>query len=216
MKIPLNSNSWWSRRSRRSKLLLAVIILAPALGLGLGLGLGLTIGQAGNDNSPSSPSSTSSPLPPTPTNGSIWQPKVESTWQIVLLQPINLHSSSPSTTPDVDVYDIDLFDNPKSTFDALHKLGKKVICYFSAGSYEENRPDSGSFKTTDKGKQLDGWPGEFWLQLNSSNVRDIMGKRLELAASKGCDGVDPDNVDGFVSFDLFFFSVTRVNESMIG
>jgi hypothetical protein len=198
-KNPPSYTSWWSRCSRRSKLLLAILLPITILALALGLGLGLTIGQGGNDNSPSSPSSTAPLLPPTPANGSIWQPRVESTWQIVLLQPIKIDSISPSITPDVDVYDIDLFDNPKSTIDALHKLGKKVICYFSAGSYESNRPDSGSFKPSDKGKELDGWPGEFWLQLNSGNVRDIMGKRLELAASKGCDGVDPDNVDGFVS-----------------
>lgn len=199
MKGPLSSGSWWTHRSRRSKLLLAVLLPIIILALALGLGLGLTISQGGNDNSPSSPSSTSSPLPPTSTNGSIWHPNVGATWQIVLLQPIKIDSASPSITPDVEVYDIDLFDNPKPAIDALHRLGKKVICYFSAGSFEGNRPDSGLFKSTDKGKELDGWPGEFWLQLNSTNVRDIMGKRLELAASKGCDGVDPDNVDGFVS-----------------
>ena len=199
MKSPPGSTSWWSRRSRRSKLLFAILLPTIILALALGLGLGLTIGQGGSDDAPSSPSSTSSPLPPTTTNGSIWQPKIDDIWQIVLLQPIKIDSASPSITPDVAVYDIDLFDNPKSTVDALHKLGKKVICYFSAGSYESYRPDAASFKSSDKGKELDGWPGEFWLQLNSSNVRDIMGKRLELAASKGCDGVDPDNVDGFVS-----------------
>lgn len=193
------TGSWWSRLSQRSKLLLAaaLAIIVLAIALGVGLGVGLNHGDDDDDNSPSSPTSTSEPLPPT--NGSIWQPKVAATWQIVLLQPLQIDSSNPSITPDVDVYDIDLFDNPKDTFDALHKLGKKVICYFSAGSYEGNRPDSSSFLKSDKGNELDGWPGEYWLQLNSSNVRSIMGKRLELAASKGCDGVDPDNVDGFVS-----------------
>ncbi|QDS77912.1 hypothetical protein FKW77_000852 [Venturia effusa] len=190
--------SWWSRLSKRSKVLLAagLAIIVLAIALGVGLGVGLNHGEdEGNDNSSSSPTSTSAPLPPT--NASIWQPKVEATWQIVLLNPLQIDSSSPSITPDVDVYDIDLFDNPKATIDALHTLGKKVICYFSAGSYESGRPDSSEFQDADKGKELDGWPGEYWLQLNSSNVRSIMGKRLELAASKGCDGVDPDNVDGF-------------------
>lgn len=204
MEKTTKSGSWWSRLSRRSKLVLAAVIaiVVLALALGLGLGLGLGHGDDDDDNSSSSPTSTSEPLPTTPANGSIWQPKVESTWQIVLLQPLKIDSTSPSITPDVDVYDIDLFDNPKATFDALHTLGKKVICYFSAGSYEDNRPDSSSFEAADKGNGLDGWPGEYWLQLNSSNVRSIMGKRLELAASKGCDGVDPDNVDGFVSLSF--------------
>ena len=34
------------------------------------------------------------------------------------------------------------------------------------------------------------WPG---------NVREIMRLRLDLARSKGCDGVDPDNVDGYTN-----------------
>jgi hypothetical protein len=44
---------------------------------------------------------------------------------------------------------------------------------------------------------VDGWPGEQWLDTNSANVRNIMTARVELAAAKGCDGVDPDNVDGY-------------------
>jgi hypothetical protein len=74
-----------------------------------------------------------------------------------------------------------------------------VICYFSAGSYEPGRPDSGDFKKEDMGAGLDGWPGEKWLKLSSENVRNIMKKRIDLAWKKGCDGVDPDNVDGYVS-----------------
>ncbi|KAL3860194.1 hypothetical protein ACJMK2_010352 [Sinanodonta woodiana] len=37
-----------------------------------------------------------------------------------------------------------------------------------------------------------------WNYLKSSaNVRKIMLSRLDMAKSKGCDGVDPDNVDGY-------------------
>jgi len=32
---------------------------------------------------------------------------------------------------------------------------------------------------------------------SSPNVRNIMLSRLDLALAKGCDGVDPDNIDGF-------------------
>jgi len=44
---------------------------------------------------------------------------------------------------------------------------------------------------------VDGWAGEWWLNTNSANVRTIMTARVELAKTKGCDGVDPDNVDGY-------------------
>jgi len=73
-----------------------------------------------------------------------------------------------------------------------------VICYFSAGSYEDFRPDISQFdKATDLGKPLVGWPGEWWLQANSANVRKIMTARLDLAVTKGCDGIDPDNIDAY-------------------
>lgn len=124
---------------------------------------------------------------------------MNSTWQIVLSDPIKLNENSTFISPDVEVFDIDLFENPKSTIDALHKFGKKVIAYFSAGSYEPGRPDSNEFKASDLGKTMDGWPGEKWLDLKSQNVRSIMSRRIELAAQKGFDGIDPDNVDAYVS-----------------
>jgi hypothetical protein len=184
----------------RAKLfIIGGVLTTGILVLGLGLGLGLR----DKDSSDNTSSQSSSPPSTTPINastpGNLWQPAVESTWQIVLLRPLALNSTATSTIPNVDIFDIDLFDNPKSTFDQLHRLGKKAICYFSAGSFEPNRPDSGSFKASDKGNGLDGWPGEHWLNLNSDNVRQIMSERIELAAQKGCDAVDPDNIDGYVS-----------------
>lgn len=47
---------------------------------------------------------------------------------------------------------------------------------------------------------MDGWP-EWWLDLHSpscvSNVQSIMAGRIKLAKEKGCDAVDPDNVDSY-------------------
>jgi hypothetical protein len=47
------------------------------------------------------------------------------------------------------------------------------------------------------GLSLMDWPGERWLDTRSANVRRIMSERLDLARRKGCDGVEPDNVDGY-------------------
>lgn len=112
------------------------------------------------------------------------------TWQWQLTGTVN-------TSYAVNVYDIDLFDTPVTTIAALQSSGKKVICYFSAGSSENWRTDFSSFQAADMGNALDGWAGERWLDTGSSNVRAIMQKRLDLAKSKGCDGVEPDNVDGY-------------------
>ncbi|KAH7086049.1 glycoside hydrolase superfamily [Paraphoma chrysanthemicola] len=178
--------------SLRRKLLLGGLIALIVLALALGLGLGLTLGGS-DDNDTDSPILT--PLP-SPNTTLPWTPKVGDTWQIVLSHPPSI-SSAPTTTPNVTIFDVDLFDTPKVTIDSLHTLGKKVICYFSAGSYEEWRTDAKDFKPEDLGKELDGWPGEKWARLGSQNLRGIMKKRIEMAREKGCDGVDPDNVDGY-------------------
>lgn len=95
------------------------------------------------------------------------------------------------------VYDIDLFDSSASQISALKTTGKIVICYFSAGSYEEWRPDAKSFPAAVLGRNLDGWPGEKWLDIRSASVRSIMAARMDMAKTKGCDGLEPDNVDEY-------------------
>lgn len=106
------------------------------------------------------------------------------------------------------MYDIDLFDVSSSVIDELKTAGRAVICYFSAGSREDWRSDASEFTAADHGNQLDGWPGETWLDVRSENVRRIMRARLDLAASKGCDGVEPDNVDGHSNDSGFPLSVS--------
>lgn len=126
-----------------------------------------------------------------PRQDAIWQPRAGATWQIIL------SDTAPDELADVDIYDVDLFDNDKAAISELQKASKKVICYFSAGSWEEWRDDQDEFDEADKGGTLDGWPDEKWLDLDSDNVREIMLSRLDMAKEKGCDGVDPDNVDGY-------------------
>jgi len=105
--------------------------------------------------------------------------------------------NGPLLKPERKVYDVDLYDTPKATIAALKSQGRVVICYFSAGTHEDWRPDAGAFLKKVLGKPLGDWPGERWLDVRSVDVRNIMIKRMDLAKSKGCDGVDPDNVDGY-------------------
>lgn len=119
-----------------------------------------------------------------------YQPAADVTWQIQLQGPAN-------TGYPVDLYILDLFDTPREVINDLHDSGHRVICYFSAGSYENWRSDAARFQASDKGRPLANWPGERWLDIRSENVRRIMVERLDLAADKHCDGVDPDNVDGY-------------------
>jgi len=125
---------------------------------------------------------------------SYWQPTSGLSWNYVLEDALN-----STATNGITVWGIDLFNNNASIISGLQSNGAKVIFYFSAGSYEVFRPDAVNFTGADLGKDLSGWQGERWLNLNSSNVRKIMLNRLDMAYEKNCDGVDPDNVDGYAN-----------------
>jgi len=135
------------------------------------------------------------PLSTTATNTSSdwWQPEPGTTWQWQLTGDVN-------TSWNVEMYDIDLFDTPTSVIEQLKSDGRMVICYFSAGSKEDWRPDADRFPAEVLGRPLEGWPGERWLDIRQiDRLAPIMLDRLDLAADIGCDGVEPDNVDGFAN-----------------
>ena len=188
----LAKGGWWAWSTKKKVLIfgsIAFVIVALGVGLGAGLGIGLKGGDDDNGNDSGSDEGTGTT---TPTNTTVkWQPAVGVKWQIVLKNPIN------DTSVDAPVYDIDLFDNDASVISDLHGLGRKVICYFSAGTYENWRDDAKEFDSADLGKNLDDWPGEKWVNVKSTKIRKIMQTRLDLAVKKGCDGVDPDNIDGY-------------------
>jgi len=117
---------------------------------------------------------------------------LESSWQWQLSGRLN-------TSYDVQMYDIDLFDTNASQIASLHRSGKTVICYFSAGSYEDWREDVALFDTAVLGNALEGWAGERWLDIRHESLKTLMGNRLDLAVQKGCDGVEPDNMDGYAN-----------------
>ncbi|RMZ80589.1 hypothetical protein DV738_g2715, partial [Chaetothyriales sp. CBS 135597] len=197
---PSQSQSLWQRH-RRTFILGGVIMLLIIIGLAVGLGVGLTRAQGPECFYGHCPSSTSSDVPqptPAPPAGSgtvidgVWQPENGTTWQYQLASPV-----TEFTTDGIDVWDLDLFDNEASVISDIQSKGSKVICYLSAGSYENWRPDKDSFTEADYGKALEGWDGEYWLDTNSENVRQIMAARFDLAVEKGCNGVDPDNVDAY-------------------
>lgn len=122
-----------------------------------------------------------------------WQPAPGTTWQWQLLGEIN-------TSHDVTMYDIDLFDAPQDVIDRLQANGRIVICYFSAGSWENWREDAAQFSDAVLGEALDGWPDEKWLDVRQIELlAAVMLPRLDYAVQRGCDGVEPDNMDGYIN-----------------
>ncbi len=128
------------------------------------------------------------------------RPPADAGFSISLSEPV-LHP-----TPSIGVYEIDLFDTDQSVIDALHAAGGYVICYFSAGSLEDWRPDTAEFPEAVIGKAYEDWEGERWLDIRQRDaLAPVFGQRLDLAVEKHCDAVDPDNVDGFsneTGFDI--------------
>ena len=117
-------------------------------------------------------------------------PSPNDTWQWQLSVPIN-------TNYNVSVYEIDLFDSSQQEIDHLHNKQVYVVCYFSAGSYENWREDKDLFNPSVIGNPYEGWEGERWLDIRTQNVRDVMRSRLDRAIHKKCDAVEADNVHGF-------------------
>lgn len=124
------------------------------------------------------------------TSGSWYKPSVQTSWEIQL-------QGNLKTDYDVTLYDVDLFDTSIATIQALKNSGRKVICYFSAGSYEDWRIDKISFPPEVLGNTLDGYENEKWLDISNELLAPVMQARLDLAVQKGCDGVDPDNMNGY-------------------
>lgn len=129
------------------------------------------------------------PLPSLQPHSSWWKPLVGATWQWQLDGTID-------TSVDAHVYDVDLFDTPASTVAELHAKGRRVLCYFTVGSWETYRSDVASMPASVKGKVVDGWPQERWLDIRRLDVlAPYMAARLDLCRSKGFDGVEGDWMD---------------------
>ncbi len=121
-----------------------------------------------------------------------WRPPVDTPWQWQLDGgAIDLGASAA-------MYDIDLFEVPAETVRAIHARGARAMCYFSAGSWEQWRPDAARFPADVLGKDYTGWPGERWLDIRRIDLlAPLLRARLDLCRDKGFDGVEPDNIDAY-------------------
>ena len=122
-----------------------------------------------------------------------WDPEpTTEPWQLQLQGAVDLSVPAP-------VYDVDI-DEPAGVVEAIHAQGDRAICYLSVGTYESFRDDSKSFPRSVRGKRLERFDNERWLDIRRLDVlRPIMEARLDRCAAKGFDGVDPDNVDGYAN-----------------
>ena len=127
----------------------------------------------------------------TPVSGAITLPP-DSDWNWQLTGELKM-------TVNAEAWDVDLFDTAPEEITQLHQDGKYVICYFSAGSVGDWRPDAGDVDENAIVLPLDGWEGECWLNVCAESVLELAKSRLQLAAQKGCDAVEPDTRIVFIT-----------------
>jgi len=124
-------------------------------------------------------------------NKHVWTPIPGLSWQWQLQGAVDQSVSAR-------VYDVDLIDTPKETIATLHANGSRVICYFNAGAWENWRSDAADYPEFIKGNAVDGYVDEQWLDIRElDTLSPLMQTRFDLAVSKGCDAVEPDNMDGY-------------------
>ena len=103
------------------------------------------------------------------------------------------------------MYDIDLFTTTPATIARLHAKGITVICYMETGAWETYRPDAALYPPSVLGTVVDGYPDERFVDIRKlETVLPILAARLDLAVTKGCDGIEPDLDDTYNGYDTGF------------
>lgn len=153
-----------------------------------------------------------------------WAPKPSTTW-VWDLDSTSVSSPSISRGSAVvnykaDAYAIDPVMVGAQAIAALHRDGKKVVCYVDVGSWEPGRTDRAAFDAacicgpgismkTDgscpsNSHKMTGWT-EWWFDIHTpkcaESVRAGMSKRFEEAQKLGCDAIEPDNLDAWQNED---------------
>lgn len=141
----------------------------------------------------SPPGASTAPIAAHAARSARWIPAADATYQIQYGGKLDLRIPAA-------VYDVDAFDTSARQVARIHALGRRAVCYVDVGTWEKWRPDASQFPKNVLGEPDGGWPGERWLDIRQTSVLEpIMTKRLQLCKSKNFDGVDPDNLDGYVN-----------------
>ena len=133
-----------------------------------------------------------------PASASTWSPTPGQPWQWMLGSVPT--SAQLAADPSVKAWDVDGFDTPASRVAEIKAKGMGAVCYISAGSWEDWRPDAGKFPASVKGRALSWWAGERWLDIRQRSVLGpIMKARMQMCRDKGFHAVEPDNIDGYTN-----------------
>ena len=163
-------------------LLLAAALLIPRLVPDSGAG-----DESGDETVVGTEASGSSPA----RTGERWSPEPGRPWQWQL-------AGTPAVVGGVGIYGMDGQETPENAVRDFADGGLRTICYVSAGSVEDWRPDAHRFPDAVIGKPMEGWKGESWLDIRRLDVLlPVQAARMDQCARKGFDAVEADNVDGY-------------------
>jgi len=133
-----------------------------------------------------------------PESGSEAVPLAEGAWKPEPGQPWHVQYAGDLAVPDgVEVVNLDMEETSGEVISDLQGQGIRVVCYLSAGSWEPYRADADDFPDEILGDAYEGFEDERWLDIRSSELRPLLAARITRAVEKGCDAIDPDNVNGF-------------------
>ena len=131
-----------------------------------------------------------------------YHPPLATTWQWQLNPDAGATGINSGIV--ADMYDIDGFDNSAATVATLHGLPgtsvahRSVLCYWSAGTLENWRPDVASFPATLLGNTYPGFANERWFDIRQLSVLGpLLEARMDMCKAKGFDGFEFDNVDAW-------------------
>jgi len=119
-----------------------------------------------------------------------WKPQQGQSYNIMLSEE---HPNFSNEKADIVEVDLTHVESVKQ----FHKLGKKVICYFSGGTAEDFRDDYREyFKHEGLVRDVyDEWSQERFVDYRKDSLKPILTARIKRAKEIGCDGIDVDNID---------------------
>jgi hypothetical protein len=152
------------------------------------------------------PTSSTSSTTAEPASGAspvaaVWQPLVPGTsWQ----WQIDGEAIDETVLDGVDnprkMYDVDMEATDAATIARLQAKGIYVVCYLETGGWESYREDAGAYPESVLGNAVDGYPEERWVDIRQIDVlAPIIAARLDAAAAKGCNGIEPDLDDSYTA-----------------
>jgi hypothetical protein len=120
-------------------------------------------------------------------SGPLYVPPADGSWQAQL---------SGAIDPDlpVELFYLDADFTEPAALETVRARGAHYVCYLSAGSFEPWREDAGEFPARVLGLALPDYQREQWLDIRDETVRELMARRVEALALKGCEGILPSSL----------------------